>query len=387
MSPSRLALVVGLVCALGALRAPAHASPAPGAVVAEVERAGRYFSEGLYSEALSTLDVLVARLDPDTLRAHPLIMVMRGRALDALGREGEALDAFDRALAWSAPGSVSHRHAERLRAALIEAAFATVQAVCRAPIERAQLVERADTRPCPAVWAPLPAGAWTVRGHGAGVEVTARVTVERGGERVVELAPPPPPDVPEPAPDVAASAPWGAGVLAGGGASTIGSSAAFRALEADWAARLALQVERRLTGWLAVAVELGLTHSQMGFLLVDAIEGELGTLRWLTVEAALLARPCASLGAVDLCGAPGLSTAWLMHAEQAQPGGAARPARHGTDTLHAGLRLGVEARLPLDGLSPSLGVHALYSPWPGAVGFTDGALPYLRAWLDAGVWF
>ena len=79
----------------------------------------------------SSVKEALARLDPDTLRAYPLIMVMRGRTLDALGRAAEALDALDRALAWSVPGSVSYRHAERLRAALVEAAFATLRVRCR----------------------------------------------------------------------------------------------------------------------------------------------------------------------------------------------------------------------------------------------------------------
>lgn len=392
-APSIAAGALGaLLVAAPAVAAPPAAAPtaAPDAVLAEVERANRYFTEGLYPEALTTLDALAARLDPDTLRAHPLIMVMRGRALAALGREREALDAFDRALAWAAPGSASHHHAERLRAALVEAAFSTLRVSCDPPIERVRLVERGDERPCPAVWAPLPAGRWTVEGHGPGVEATAKVTAARGAELRVELSAPRSIEAPgavESGASGEAPAGWGVGVLAGAGAAAIGPSAVFRERDPGLAVHLAVQAEWLVTAGLSVAVELGATHARMGFLLADALDETPGVLRWLTLEAALLVRPCASLGGVELCGAPGIATAWLLRAEQAQPGEAASPVEHGTDTLHLGARLGADARLPLDGLTPSLGVHALYSPWPGAVGFTDGALPYLRVWLDAGVWF
>lgn len=385
------ALVVSLVISPVSARASAAAPAlAPDVVIAEVERANRYFAEGLYPEALTTLDALAARLDPDTLRAQPLIMVMRGRTLDALGRALEALDAFDRALAWSAPDSVAHRHAERWRAALLETAFSTLRVRCRAPVERVRLVERGDERPCPAVWAPLPAGRWTVEGRGPGVEVTAKVTAERGAVQVVELSAPHAiegPSAVESRPRGDVPAGWAVGVLAGVGAAVIGSSAVLRERDPGLAVHVAGQVERRLARWLSLGVELGLTYAQMGFLLADALEVDAGTLSWLTAEAALLARPCARLGEVELCGAPGVATAWLLHAEQAQPGAVASPAEHGTDTLHLGARFGVEVRLPVGGVASSLGVHVLYSPWPGAVGFTDGALPYLRGWLDAGVWF
>lgn len=380
-----------IACLGVALAAPAaRANPAtlaPAQVEETVQVAAAHFKDERPAEALTLLEGLVVRLGPIERRRHPLIDVMIGRCLSRLGRATEAIDAFDRALAWAAPGTSAHQRATRYRAELLATAFGAVRVECGPAVERVRLVERGETRACPASWPALPVGEWTFEGlpprPGFGA---VRQTVAAGREARLRL----PAAVGERpgagrAEAAEAAGDWRLGLRLGMGLATI---AGRNDVVVDtWSGlgwRAALAVEAPISARIGWAVEGGVGGAEMGFSVAGASPGAQWTLRWLMVEAAALLRVCWPGPRRAVCVVPGVGGGWLIDATESGPGGE-RPVEAGRGELHAGLRLGADARFSVSGVELVAGLHGAWSPWPGAIEFANGSLAAARGWVELGV--
>ncbi|MCB9553577.1 MAG: hypothetical protein H6705_17180 [Myxococcales bacterium] len=311
---------------------------------------------------------------------------MIGRCLSRLGRSTEALDAFDRALGWAAPGTVAHQRAARYRAELLAMAFGAARVECGPAVERVRLVERGETRACPASWPALPVGEWTFEGlpprPGLGA-VRQAVTAGREARLRLPAAGDQPGSGRAEAGEAAGA--WRLGLRLGAGLATIAGR--NDVVVETWSGlgwRAALAVEAPISARIGWAVEGGLAGAEMGYSVAGASPGARWTLRWLMVDAAALLRVCWPGDGRALCAVPGIGGGWLVNATESGQG-SERSVEAGRDALHVELRLGADARFSVAGVELVAGVHGAWSPWPGALEFANGSLAAARGWLELGV--
>lgn len=359
-------------------------APSAAEVVADMREVNRRFSQERYAEALALLDALAARLGEARHQESPFIEVTRGRCLEQLDRRAEALQAYERTLAWIARSSKPHEamraEAQARRAALV----GELTVDCEGGVERVRLPVRDEVRACPAHWSAVLAGRVRVEpiepdgqlGRVRSVDVTAGAS----STVLVEADP---------------NTRWRLGLRLGGGAASIldetvyvvdprpGSSVRLAgALGSPW-----------IAGWLSGQLELGVSRNRSTYTDTGAIDGavpagatpqDTALTAW-QLEAAAMARACRADADWSVCLLVGGGAAALLDAEWTI-GGVSYTAETGRDQAHVLVRGGLEVEWSRREWAFVAGPHVAYSPWPGAIQYQDGRRhSTLRAWLDVGV--
>lgn len=397
--------------------AQAETLPSAEAVKEVVQAAADAFTGGNAREALTLLEELSAQLGEAGRREHPLVDVLLARCLATLGRSDEALDAVERALAWSAHDPGAREHAERLRAELVATAFASVEVTCGEGVERVRLVERAETQDCPGWWPTLAPGRWTFEGLPMETGRPVAVVEARAGHarhlmiRAVsvrhapaaiasaEIAPTDAvardadPPKREGGPGVAATVAggdveadrtWRIGARAGGGISGITErNELVVRTESAFGWRLSTSVETPRRWGLGLAAEASLSKVEMAYGTADRAAESISTLSWLIVDAAVLGRACVEAVGLVGCLVPGVSLGWLAAASEERDGEERRVAS--SAPWHLGVRAGFDVRLPVGAIDLVVGAHGSWSRWPGALELADGSLAAARGWIELGV--
>ncbi len=389
---------VALFVVLAASAHPATAASTPStapdavAVYADVERANALFEAGRYADALTLLESqrvrFRAEFDADIVHTFPIIPVMAGRVHAALGRYEEALALFDHVLAETPEDARARTHATDLRDILLAAHFGALRVQCADGITAVRLVGRPEAQPCPARWPYLVAGAWSVIEDARADTPPVTVEVVPGAEAVVTVRRPPPPPPEPPPPEHPAPRTVRFGPSLGVGLSTIGGgSDDVTETNPDVAFRVAATVDVPVgLPLISVVGELGAGWSNLRYHLRTPDESVDLTLSWTTVEGALLVDVCPVLAGMEACFELGPAFAWVIAAREHAFDGS-MDARNEATELHLHGRLGISGRIPTGAVHTTVGLRWQRSITAGALVFPDGALPFVRTWLDVGVLF
>jgi len=384
-------VALGLGLASPAAAAEEASSPIDAdAIVADLREANARFEQGRIAESLALLEALVARLGEDGRRRQPMVQVMIGRCHEELGRPGEALRAYERAIAWADRASeVQERtrlRAVEFRDALRAGALADLRVQCGPGVVAVRLPSRRERRDCPASWSDLTAGTVTIEPlevDGA-VGRVLEVQLKPGEATTVTV---------EPDPD----ARWRFGGRVGFGfGSIVGETVYVEDPTLGPSVRVTGAVESpRVDGWLSGAFEVSVARGVLPYTDTGAIGPDGGAVPGVTpvavdlvryqIEAALLARLCLPQH-WSPCLAVGGGVAALPYAEDVVDG-RSFPSETGRDQVHAIVRGAVEVRRSWGGWLPSVGLHVRYSPWPGAIQYVDDRMPWFDVSLEVGVAF
>lgn len=384
-----VALGLGLASPAAAAEEASSAIDAE-AIVADLREANARFDQGRIAESLALLEALVVRLGEDGRRRQPMVQVMIGRCHEKLGRPGEALRAYERAIAWADRASeVQERtrlRAVEFRDALRAEALGDLRVRCGPGVVAVRLPGRGEHRDCPASWSDLAAGAITIEpleADGAvGHAVEARLLPGETTTVTVESNP---------------DARWRFGGRIGFGlGSIVGETVYVEDTTLGPSVRVTGAVESpRLDGWLSGTFEVSAARGVLRYTDTgaigpggDAAPGvtpvDVDLVRY-QIEAAVLARLCLPQR-WSPCLALGGGVAALPYAEDLVDG-RSFSSEVGRDQAHAIVRGAVEVRRAWAGWLPSVGLHVRYSPWPGAIQYVDDQMPWFDVSVDVGVAF